>query len=59
MQLATKYGTDSDVTTLLDGFDWMISPVTNPDGYVFSWTTVTCFLKIIRLDFLIQIQYIL
>lgn len=38
--LLEKYGTDADVTTLLDTFDWYILPVLNVDGYVYSWTSV-------------------
>ncbi|KAI9562178.1 hypothetical protein GHT06_013143 [Daphnia sinensis] len=38
-ELATKYGIDSEITQLVDGFDWKITPVTNPDGYTYSWTT--------------------
>nr|CAH0112267.1 unnamed protein product [Daphnia galeata] len=38
-ELATKYGSDGEITRLVDGFDWKITPVTNPDGYTYSWTT--------------------
>ena len=40
LKLATKYGSDNEITRLVDGFDWKITPVTNPDGYTYSWTTV-------------------
>ena len=40
-ELATKYGSDNEVTQLLNGFDWKIIPVSNPDGYTYSWTTVS------------------
>lgn len=39
-QLATKYGTDAEITALLDYADWLITPVSNPDGYEYTWTTV-------------------
>ena len=39
-ELATKYGSDEDVTTLLDAFDWKITPVSNPDGFVHTHTSV-------------------
>ncbi|KAG1670400.1 Carboxypeptidase B [Nymphon striatum] len=36
-KLATGYGKDSDVTSIVNKFDWYIIPVTNPDGYVYTW----------------------
>ena len=39
-QIATKYGTDAEITALLDYADWLITPVSNPDGYEYTWTTV-------------------
>jgi murein tripeptide amidase MpaA len=38
--LTTKYGTDAEITALLDYADWLITPVSNPDGYEYTWTTV-------------------
>ncbi|VDN04591.1 unnamed protein product [Thelazia callipaeda] len=37
-KLITKYGRDSDVTRMVDNFDWYIVPVANPDGYEYSMT---------------------
>ncbi|TOF75441.1 carboxypeptidase, partial [Vibrio parahaemolyticus] len=37
-QLTAGYGNDSQVTTLLDSYDFHIMPCTNPDGYVYTWT---------------------
>jgi murein tripeptide amidase MpaA len=37
-ELATKYGSDSEVTKLVDSFDWLITPVSNPDGFAYTWT---------------------
>ena len=34
------YGTDPYITKMVDEFDWYILPVTNPDGYVFTWEHV-------------------
>jgi len=38
-ELTTKYGTDAEITALLDYADWLITPVSNPDGYEYTWTT--------------------
>ena len=40
-QLANGYGTDAEITTLLNKFDWIIVPSSNPDGYEYTWTTVS------------------
>ncbi|XP_004677099.1 PREDICTED: carboxypeptidase A2 [Condylura cristata] len=37
-KIATDYGTDPFITSLLDKMDIFLLPVTNPDGYVFSQT---------------------
>ncbi|XP_022796978.1 carboxypeptidase B-like [Stylophora pistillata] len=37
--LAQSYGQDQKVTELLDKMDFVIVPVINPDGYVYSWAT--------------------
>ena len=37
-QLANGYGSDTRVTTLLNAAEIVIVPVTNPDGYEYSWT---------------------
>lgn len=39
-QVATKYGSDAEITAMLDYADWLITPVSNPDGYEYTWTTV-------------------
>jgi murein tripeptide amidase MpaA len=44
--LTTKYGTDAEITALLDYADWLITPVSNPDGYEYTWTTVYFKIKI-------------
>lgn len=36
--MATSYGSDSEVTSLIDSFDWYFIPMVNPDGYLFTWT---------------------
>ncbi|MCH7701548.1 MAG: hypothetical protein IID37_07655 [Planctomycetes bacterium] len=35
--LLTNYGTDPDITDLVDRIDWYFIPVMNPDGYVYTW----------------------
>jgi len=37
-ELVTKYGTDANVTSMMDTIEWTIIPVANPDGYVFTFT---------------------
>lgn len=41
-QILSGYGTDPEVTALLDAFDWVIIPSINPDGYAYTWSTVSC-----------------
>ena len=31
------YNVDSDITDMLNKMDWVIMPVVNVDGYVYSW----------------------
>ncbi|XP_007953585.1 carboxypeptidase A2 [Orycteropus afer afer] len=38
-KIASDYGNDPSVTSILDTMDIFLLPVTNPDGYVFSQTT--------------------
>lgn len=37
--LIRGYDTDPRVRNLLDTTDWYVTPVLNPDGYVYTWTT--------------------
>ncbi|KAM9650950.1 carboxypeptidase A2 [Trichechus inunguis] len=38
-KIASDYGNDPSVTSILDAMDIFLLPVTNPDGYVFSQTS--------------------
>ncbi|XP_077329772.1 carboxypeptidase A2-like isoform X2 [Lithobates pipiens] len=38
-KLASDYGKDASITSLLDNYDVFLMVVTNPDGYVYSHTT--------------------
>ncbi|GKT93158.1 zinc carboxypeptidase [Colletotrichum tofieldiae] len=38
-QLLTKYATDSAIKSVVDKFDFYITPVVNPDGFVYTQTT--------------------
>ena len=40
LQLASGYGVDPEITALVDKYDWIIVPTSNPDGYEYSWTSV-------------------
>jgi murein tripeptide amidase MpaA len=37
--LARGYGTDPRITRIMDRVEFMILPVANPDGYVYTWNT--------------------
>ncbi|KAH3722332.1 carboxypeptidase B-like [Dreissena polymorpha] len=37
-QMLDRYKIDSDITKMVDMFDWYLLPITNPDGYAFTWT---------------------
>ncbi|KAK2869802.1 hypothetical protein QQF64_022303 [Cirrhinus molitorella] len=37
-EAVTTYGTDSEMTTLLDSMDFFVLPVFNIDGYAYSWS---------------------
>ena len=39
--MVTKYGQDGNVTQLVNGYNWHVLAVANPDGYVYSWTQVS------------------
>lgn len=38
-QLLTKYASDANIRALVDKFDFYITPIVNPDGFVYSQTT--------------------
>ncbi len=40
LQLASGYGVDPEITTLVEKYDWIIVPTSNPDGYEYTWTSV-------------------
>ncbi len=40
-QLIDDYGVDKEVTALVDKYDFYIETVVNPDGYVYSWDSVS------------------
>lgn len=40
-QIASDYGNDPSLTSILDAVDIFLLPVANPDGYVFSQTKVS------------------
>ena len=41
LQLVTRYGSDPEVTGLVDKYDWYFLPVGNPDGYIHSHVSVS------------------
>eukprot|EP01090_Pellita_catalonica_P000510 TRINITY_DN10352_c0_g1_i2.p1 TRINITY_DN10352_c0_g1~~TRINITY_DN10352_c0_g1_i2.p1 ORF type:complete len:445 (-),score=53.41 TRINITY_DN10352_c0_g1_i2:52-1233(-) len=38
-QLLEKYGVEEEVTHLMDNLEFVIVPLVNPDGYVYTWTS--------------------
>ena len=47
LKLTLLYGTNSEITGLVDRFDWYITPVSNPDGYEYTWNSVTIYKALI------------
>ena len=39
--MVEDYSTDSEVQDLISRFTFYIMPVVNPDGYVYTWETVS------------------
>jgi len=39
LQLVTGYGKDKETTKLIENYTWYITPVLNPDGYVYTMTS--------------------
>lgn len=37
-QLVRNYGVDPQLTAMVDNVNWWIVPVSNPDGYLYTWT---------------------
>ena len=40
LKMTTNYGSDAEITSLVDLYDWKFIPIPSPDGYEYSWTTV-------------------
>lgn len=38
-QLVNNYATDANIRRMVDNFEIHIVPITNPDGYVYTWST--------------------
>lgn len=51
-QIASDYGNDPSITSILDTMDIFLLPVTNPDGYVFSQTKVSLDLFLLQQEFM-------
>jgi murein tripeptide amidase MpaA len=41
MKITNGYGTDPEISSLVDQYDWKFVPIANPDGYVYTWSTVS------------------
>jgi len=37
-ELLTKYGTDTEITNLINSVEFVFIPIVNPDGYDYTWT---------------------
>ena len=42
-QLVSQYGTNNEITSLVDQYDWKFVPISNPDGYAYTWSNVCKF----------------
>jgi murein tripeptide amidase MpaA len=40
-KITTGYGSDTEITALVDKYDWKFVPIANPDGYAYTWSDVT------------------
>ncbi|XP_046460329.1 carboxypeptidase B-like [Daphnia pulex] len=38
-QITSGYGSDPEITALVDQYDWKFIPIANPDGYAYTWNT--------------------
>ena len=36
-----NYGKDAQITAMVDRFNWVILPLLNPDGYAYTWKSVS------------------
>lgn len=51
-ELVTRYGSDPEITSLVDRYDWKFIPIANPDGYTYSMSNVIYYTKESVLEFL-------
>jgi hypothetical protein len=40
LQTTSGYGSDAEITALVDQYDWKFIPIANPDGYAYTWSNV-------------------
>ena len=40
LQITSGYGSDAEITALVDQYDWKFIPIANPDGYAYTWSNV-------------------
>ena len=45
-QMAESYGTDSEITEMMNKLTFVVIPVLNVDGYAYSWTNVSFFFEL-------------
>lgn len=48
--LLANYGSDPNVTALVNAVEWYLVPVANPDGYIYSWDSERLWRKNRRLN---------
>lgn len=53
LKLTSGYGSDTEITGLIDQYDWKFVPISNPDGYVFTWTDVRRAIKSLNLEMIV------
>ncbi|EFX64697.1 hypothetical protein DAPPUDRAFT_117945 [Daphnia pulex] len=49
-QITSGYGSDSEITALVDQYDWKFVPIANPDGYAYTWSNVSVAIILLTLN---------
>ena len=43
LQVIEQYGSNQEVDDILNDYDFWFLPIGNPDGYIYSWISVSTF----------------
>lgn len=50
LKITSGYGSDSEITALVDQYDWKFVPIANPDGYAYTWSNVSVAIILLTLN---------